>query len=272
MKLLHSRYEILPQSPGIDGAYRQIEKAGRTCYKSENKIGDGTDVKFFNMLVDRGHTAMLEHGTVYLYDRVSPVSVSGLDKYRNDKYSDYVSVMSDDALEVFVTTNMRVIVENHWAMDLTQYLCDEPMSEHKRRYTVKFICDRATANEMVRHRTFSFAQESTRYCNYSKDKFGSELCFIYPAGYDAWKDNCKLTFVDSCRCAEQYYLNLTGCGLQAQDARAVLPLSLKTEIVLTGNTDAWKHFFGLRCSGNAHPDIKYLADRLKEEFEERKFI
>ncbi len=130
--------------------------------------------------------------------------------------------------------------------------------------TVKFICDRGVSHELVRHRLASFTQESTRYCNYSKDKFGNEITVIRPssiaengAGYDIWKQACQY--------AEEHYFAMLGCGYTAQQARSVLPNSLKTEIVVTANLREWLHIFDMRCDKSAHPDMRALMIPLRDE-------
>lgn len=265
MKLIDSSFEIINQAPGQAGIFKQIELAGRTCYKSENKITADSANDFVAMLINNGHFAMLEHGTVYLYDAVGLINVSYLDKYQFNKYSSYTVLQNEETREIFVTTNYRVIIENGWEDDL-RYFVDTPMAKHEKRYSVRFICDRAIANEIVRHRGFSFAQESTRFCNYSKDKFGSELTFIKPSEYDNWDGLNQMTFEDSCVFAESAYMRLVKKGLTPQNARAVLPLALKTEIVVTGTESQWQDMLKLRVAPNAHPDIRALMTPLLKEF------
>lgn len=125
-------------------------------------------------------------------------------------------------------------------------------------FTVKFICDRGVSHEIVRHRVASYCQESTRYCNYSKDGFGSEItvikpCFLYPNtdGFNLWEEGCLF--------AEQTYFNLLESGCTPQEARSVLPNSLKTEVVMTANIREWRHFLKLRCSPAAHPQMREVA-------------
>lgn len=295
MRLIKSSFEILEQEPGIQGIYKQIERAGRTCYKSEDRITEDSAEKFVNMIKDRQHTAMLEHGTVYLkgtYD----VSAMGSwrhsigYKYDINKYSKVVTDESADFRNIYITTNLRVLYENNWLDDL-KYLC-EPTEYHEKRITVKFLCDRGVSHEFVRHRVFSFAQESTRYCNYSKDKFGKELTFIEPCWLEDYNydDNTyNQLFIDSLRWAEAHYLDLlkkwedkipgerykTGFRNNPwtpQQARAVLPNALKTELVMTGTLEQWKGFFKLRCDAAAHPQARELAIPLKEEFKKLHYI
>lgn len=125
-------------------------------------------------------------------------------------------------------------------------------------FTVKFICDRGVSHEIVRHRVASYCQESTRYCNYSKEGFGSEItvikpCFLHPYtdGFNLWEEGCLF--------AEQTYFNLLECGCSPQEARSVLPNSLKTEVVMTANIREWRHFLKLRCSPAAHPQMREVA-------------
>lgn len=143
----------------------------------------------------------------------------------------------------------------------------EAVIEHY-NITVKFICDRGVTHEIVRHRLASYCQESTRYCNYSSDRFGTEITVIKPCyldegteGYRMWKEICKLS--------EAYYLNLLNYGCSPQEARAVLPNSLKTELVMTANIREFRHFFKLRCSKAAHPQMREVALMLLREFRER---
>lgn len=170
MRLIKPSFEIIEQKPGVDGLLQHIERCGRTCYKSEDKITEDSAEKFVNMLVNRGHTAMVEHGTVYLhrlvdysenYDLLDAAEKWGY-RYMDNQYCNYHSIdhVRDDVIDIYITTNYRVLLQNGWLDDL-QYLC-EPTEYHVKRVTVKFVCDRGVSHEFVRHRVFSFAQESTR--------------------------------------------------------------------------------------------------------------
>lgn len=168
MKLIKPHFEILEQQSGIDGIYKMIELAGRTCYRSEDKITEDSAKGFVDRMIASGHGAMLEHGTVYLMAKTELVDYyihpedgeeeeyNPLEKYCQNKYSH----INDDNINLYVTTNLRVLVENGWMDDL-KYIC-EPTKCHERRVTVRFTCDRGVSHEFVRHRVFSFAQESTR--------------------------------------------------------------------------------------------------------------
>lgn len=143
----------------------------------------------------------------------------------------------------------------------------EAVLEHA-SLTVKFICDRGVTHEIVRHRLANYCQESTRYCNYSQDKFGNEITVIEPSfwekgslQYTVWESACKL--------AEEGYFNLINNGATPQEARSVLPNSLKTELVMTANIREWRHFFKLRCSSAAHPQMREIASMVLEDFQER---
>lgn len=285
MKLIKPSWKTLEQESGIDGIYKAIERAGRTCYKSEDKITENSAKPFVDRMVKSGHGAMLEHGTVYL--KLTPSEIHIHHKYRDNPYTNVNVVNSEDPYPVptyYISTNYRVLVEHGWLNDL-KYLC-EPTEHHEKRITVRFICDRGVSHEFVRHRVFSFAQESTRYCNYSKDKFGNELTFIEPCwleDYNYEGNTYYNGFLVALRAAEANYLNLlkqwedkipdkrykTGFRNNPwtpQQARAVLPNALKTELVMTGFINDWKHFFELRCAPNAHPSARELAIPLSEEF------
>lgn len=277
MKLIESSVQIIEEKD----PYKMIELAGRTCYKSEDKITENSAKEFVDRMIKLGHGAMLEHGTVYLTITATSPEVR---KYEINPYS-RVKKISVDGINgrAYITTNYRVLVENKWLDDL-KYQCD-PTPSHEKRITVKFICDRGVSHEFVRHRVFSFAQESQRYCNYNKDKFNNELTFIKPTwlniptgDYTYWDgdwcdiDNMKIQLPSDNGIADNFlwclnnagmqYRLLINKGLKPQEARAVLPNATKTELVMTGFESDWEHFFELRCSGAAHPDAKKLADEL----------
>ena len=169
MKLIKPSFEIIEQQSGLDGLYKQIELAGRTCYKSEDKITENSAKKFVDRMIKSGHGAVLEHGTVYLrYDFKAEGNSNSTaywlwSKYNKNKYSESVQAQPIPGVPngfVAITTNYRVLVENDWLDDL-KYLC-EPTEYHKKRVCVRFICDRVTGESFLRHRVFSFARESTR--------------------------------------------------------------------------------------------------------------
>lgn len=289
MRLIKPSFEIWEQESGLEGVYKQIERAGRVCYKSEDKIAEGTAKAFVDRMIASGHGAMLEHGTVYLEIPDYGVSRLKFEKYMRNPYS---TSISSDVDSSYITTNLRVLVENGWLNDL-EYQC-EPTEYHEKRITVKFVCDRGVSHEFVRHRVFSFAQESTRYCNYSKGKFGYQLTCIIPSWlgleegsysledveekYDKCLiiDRCKnaeeASFVRALCHAEREYFDLLELNWKAQQARDVLPNSLKTELVVTGTIKQWEGFFKLRDAGSAHPQAYELAHPLHEEFIKREYV
>jgi len=195
MKVIEPGYQIL--SP-INGTELQlIEKAGRVCYKTEDKITDESAKKFVAGLIKRNHEAMLEHSFL----------------------------------------------------------------------SIRFICDRGVSHELVRHRLASFAQESTRYCNYSQDKFGNELTFIKPLFFDEDTDEYRL-WEHAMKVAESDYMMMLNSGRTAQEARSILPNSIKTEVVMSTNYREWRHFFKLRAAratGPAHPQMEEITRPLLEE-------
>ena len=288
MKLIKPSAQIIePTGYTIDDIYKSIELAGRVSHKSEDKITETSAKDFVGRMLNMKHLATCEFGTVYLYAH----SMYDLDieKYRQNPYSKAIWNNGH-----YISTNYRVLVENNWLDDL-KYLC-EPTEYHHKRYTVKFICDRAIANEIVRHSKFSFLQESTRYCLYSSNKFNNELTFIIPCWFEEmnqgiikfeeglYKDTYCFQFTEgnkgkSCsiwynamREAEEHYIELINLGWKAEEARNVLPLSLKTELYMCGFAEDWKKFFELRCASNSHPQAKELAIPLKEEFIKRGYI
>lgn len=197
MKIINASYRIETPTYSGEKLLKSIEQAGRTCYKSEDRITDESAEAFVRMLIKRGHESVLEHASI----------------------------------------------------------------------TVRFVCDRGVSHEIVRHRIASFSQESTRYCNYSNDRFRNEITFIKPCfledgtgGYKLWK---QAMFV-----AEKEYFDLLNWGFTPQEARSVLPNSTKTEIVMTANLREWRHFLKLRTAKAAHPQMRELTVPLLKELQE----
>ena len=298
MKLIESKVEVIEQLPGLEGVYKQIELAGRTCYKSEDKITEDSAKAFVDRMIGSKHGAMLEHGTVYLkgravYDDNGILEVPKNlfpDFFERNKYSIVRKIESEDMCNWYITTNLRVIIENNLT-ECLEYIC-EPTEIHEKRITARFTCDRGVSHEIVRHRVMSFAQESTRYCNYTKDKFDNQITFIIPTWANIpegkytdwngdWCDVEKLTvlkpiendavdqFLFLCKYAETSYNLMVDRGAKPQEARQVLPNATKTEIVVTGFESDWEHFFSLRSpkygAQGMHPDIAKLADELYEK-------
>lgn len=195
MRIIEPSFVIMPVNG--EEILKNIELAGRTCYKSEDKITEDSARKFVAGIIKSGHESVIEHEKI----------------------------------------------------------------------TVRIICDRGVTHEIVRHRIASYSQESTRYCNYSNDKFGNELTFIRPF---YWKnDGLKMDiWEDSMRQIEDKYMDLITLGATPQEARAILPNSLKTEIVVTMNLREWRHFFKVRCGPAAHPQMREIAIPILKKFQE----
>lgn len=292
MKLIKQSFEILDQQCGLEGIYKQTERAGRICYKSEDKITEDSAKEFVDRMIKSGHGAMLEHGTVYLAmptETMIPIEANGWGKYTKNPYSKGFKVCDVNGQKrVAITTNLRVLVENDWLDDL-QYIC-EPTEYHEKRITVKFITDQGILREFTRHRVFSFAVESTRYCNYSKNRFSHEITFIQPNwisdkdienyhmdfGYFTDQDTNHITavnrFISALKNAEYFYMELIKLGYKPQQARNILPLATKCDMVMTGFVSDWKHFFELRDATSAHPQAQELAHSLHETFIQRGLI
>lgn len=293
MRLIKPSFEILDQQCGLEGIYKQIEIAGRTCYKSEDKITEDSAKEFVDRMIKSGHGAMLEHGTVYLAIPISEWRCT--DDYRDSYISNPYSNVNDSLVDwennegtVYITTNLRVLVENGWLDDL-QYIC-EPTEYHEKRITVKFTTDQGILREFTRHRVFSFAVESTRYCNYSKNRFSHEITFIQPNwisdkdvenyhmdfGYFTDQDTNHITavnrFMSALKNAEYFYMELIKLGWKPQQARNILPLATKCDMVMTGFVSDWKNFFELRDATSAHPQAQELAHSLHETFIQRGLI
>ena len=269
MKLIKPSFEIIEQQASLEGIYKMIELAGRTCYKSEDRITEDSAETFVERMMKMKHLSTCEFGTVYLYiDYHNPSFGKIIDKYSSNEYSKCIVFPN----EVCISSNYRVLVENNWLDDL-KYLC-EPTEYHHKRYTVKFICDRGILAEFTRHRKFSFMAESSRYNNYSKDKFGNELTFIKPCWLtgDIKSNLTYLEWETTLQEIEKSYLMLTKNGWKAEEARSILPLSLKTELYMCGFVEDWGQFFKLRTASNAHPQARELAIPLKEEFIKKGYI
>lgn len=273
MKLIKSNYEILEQKPGLEGIYEMIETAGRTCYKSQRPEGQ-TAKDFVDRMIKSGHGAMLEHGTVYLKIKSTIITnellrtedFKAISEYKRNPYSKVV----DTGGYAYITTNLRVLVENDWLDDL-QYLC-EPTEHHEKRVTVRFTADIHFYKDTTRHRVFSWAIESTRFCNYLKEKFGMSVSFMKPT----WiKEEDIPELEEDCKVIESIYFKWINKGYQAQHAAYFLSQGTKAEVIMTGFVSDYNHFFDLRArgtTGQPHPDVKALAEPLMNEFYKREYI
>ena len=286
MKIQKPQYEIWIQNPGELGIYQQIERAGRVCYKSENNTTEDSAKPFVGRMIEHEHYAMLEHGTVYL-----TCNHGELPLYASNKFSHVNTIDGKD----YITTNLRVMAENKTLEDL-KYRVDFEKGKHELRITVHFTTQIAITREYNRHRANSMAEQSTRYCNYTKNKFGSEISINLPTWVKGDLETNDEKFVELCedvaneetndwtpidawlfanQAAEFAYMKLIAMGCKPQEARVILPLDTNTELVHTAFVSDWKHFFDLRALGTTgapHPDAKILAEPLYEEFKERGYI
>lgn len=301
MKLIQPSVEIIPQEPGLEGIYKQIELGGRCCYNSYDKICEGSAKKFIDtVLIPREHFSPCAHGTVYLTITCTTNNYYNIiEKYRNNFWSKVIEIVDKDDRNAqglpyswyYITTNYRVIIENHWENDL-DYLC-EPTKFHAKRVTTRWFTNIGVSREANRHATIlSICEQSTRYCNYSKDKFDNQIKISEPLfldkctkSYDSttiiqsylkdfkYDDATPIDYwIAACEFAEYCYMGMINSGATPQEARSVLPLSTQTEVYYTAFIDDWKHFFNLRCSEAAHPDIKFLAKSLEQQFKEINLI
>lgn len=300
--------------------YEFIEKVGRTCYKSEEYIKEGSAEKFVANLVKSEHMAMLEHEHIYLvtspqfmkdflgdmqernitlkYFNVTHTFkiniISGSFRSFYDLFKECYSSLPLEYMKKIITTKYPVVFGDYVSKsDLSKYSSEDcdilsrdefieaftlffpgVLSKHL-IHTFLFVCDRGVTHEFVRHRPASFAQESTRYCNYSKDKFGNEITVILPCFFDTGMGVMSNSFVydtwkHSCEVAERDYFKLLELGAKPQEARTVLPHSLKTELILTATEDEWKHIVNLRylgTTGAPHPQIKEVMGLALEDLE-----
>lgn len=314
MKYLEDKVDFIEQEPGIEGMFKMMEKAARICYKTENLIKDGSAHRIIeDVIIPSGHTSVLEFGTVYL--KYNIFQIHKYLKYIFDRYSRVRWRFSG----VYVTTTYRTImqggykdpveaIENKfdkdWKSDL-KYWC-EPTKNHHKRYCFKFIMDRVGSQSVERHRGvwgISYAQESTRFVNYAKNKFDQSIIFSLPSKFyelidnlnkeDIIRKNCgetmpfdlnewsledKLDFLRLCsddwriyekalEQAEKSYLILIDKGWKPEDARGVLNLDVKTEFMMCAYTSDWKMWLFRRLEKHAHPHIQKIAKVVNKYFE-----
>jgi thymidylate synthase (FAD) len=286
MKLIKQSFEFINQADfSLVGIKKHIERCARVSYKSEDKITDTSYEKFVNMLESRGHNRPLEFGTVYLtlrgdnHDALRNIFVYTDNPWTKIRRQLIKTEFDPNTYVVLdhITTNYRVIVENHLEEDL-KYLC-EPTEYHYKRYTAHMILDRGVMDEFRTHVGLSHLAESTRYCNYSKDKFDNEITFIKPC----WLDDEKLKlygpyhtvirdkspesiFIANLNNVERDYLDLIKLGWTPQQARSILPLGIKSELISCGFEDAWNNFFYRRDAPDAHPMAQEIAKPMHQKF------
>lgn len=273
MKLINQSYEICKtHGYTLQDVYKDIERAARVSYKSEDKITEDSAEKMVQRLISMEHYSPLEFGTIYLKIKTTTCTkmignVTGCFAKPWVYYSAVSEIEDEGTTYYYITTNYRFIVENKLEC-LLQYMC-APTKYHQRRTTVKFITNRAVSHELVRHRSMSFMQESQRYVAYDKDKFGSELTFIKPAWKQPeWDEQANETVLMHLLFAniEDTYMKLRALGLTPQQARTVLPNATKTELYMCGFDKDWEHFFDLRDKTHVDPQMYDLAHPLHEEF------
>lgn len=300
--------------------YEFIEKVGRTCYKSEDKITEGSAEKFVKSLINANHWAMLEHETIYIAMTESLMQnflkymteqwgenlaffnitndISGRDFILSGSFRSFHDLFSKDyqglpikvlkySLQcayplVFGEPDKKMYYSFTLGYDCTVYSRQVFIDLYRGRpnillhhltHTVKFVCDRGVSHEMVRHRVASFAQESTRYCNYSKNKYGNELTVIFPCFFESLPYDPRFdVWRHSCENAEEMYFRLLAMDSKPEEARTVLPHSVKTDLIVTATEEEWQHIVDLRLigtTGRPHPQIKevmaiIINDLLKE--------
>jgi thymidylate synthase (FAD) len=293
MKFVKQTCESYIQEPGLSGIYKQIELAGRTCYHSTDKITTDSAEEFVERMIKSHHNAMLEHATVYLHREIPKGSTSEefrnwdmvYTKYSNNPYSRVVTNHTNKALIFDITTNYRVLVGNNWLADL-RYIC-EPNENHEKRFSLHCVTALQVYKELTRHRVFSFAIESSRYCAYNKNKFGNSLTFILPTWFkyitegnayfldgvyhsggrpenenigdriwdkprkneDGTEWHAEETFLKTMDIIESSYLQSFKQSWVAQQAAQYLPQCIKGEVVITGFESDWKYLLDLRLKG-----------------------
>lgn len=279
MKFIDQSYEICKtHGYTLQDVYKDIERAARVSYKSEDKITEDSAEKMVQRLINMKHYSPLEFGTIYL--KIEQITCCNIIMKANAKgcfakpwiHRNEV-IENENGRNVhywYITTNYRFIIENGLE-DLLQYMC-APTKYHQRRTTVKFVTNRAVSHELVRHRSMSFMQESQRYVAYDKDKFGNELTFIKPA----WKqpelgEDTNETILMNLLFShiEDTYMKLRAFELTPQQARTVLPNATKTELYMCGFDKDWEHFFDLRDKTHVDPQMYDLVHPLRKDFYEK---
>ena len=295
MKLIKQSFEILEQTDySLKGIKQFIERCGRVCYKSEDRITDTSYEKFVDMLEKRDHARPLEFGTVHLKMKSSNFQRFMQALYAEGIFNDVWIKSNYDEEVIYITTNYRYYLNMvKYIPFIKNYFTEEDNEYYPKRYTVHFITSRGIMDEFRTHVTLSHLAESTRYCNYSKDKFNNELTFVI----QDWMENVRegtfddtlgrdcswfptdggdgLCLNDKEGCvlgtwnkAESEYLDGLKCGLTPQQIRSVLPLAVKSELISCGFKNAWDNFFYRRCAKDAHPMAREIAIPLQDKFKE----
>ena len=313
MQFVKPSAQVLYQEPTVAGALKMAEFAARTCYASTDKMdwkfGEEKTIAFVDNLIKCGHGEPVECNAIYLKWDLTKDDYAHARYYRylNNEYS-RVKTYNNDT-NCYVTTNYRVLVDNGWYDSDCIYICAPEPDKHEPRISVLFTSQIVIASEINRYRKNSKGQRSTRYCNYSKDKFGNEISIGLPVDEDITEEAIKESTVRmekndygtlaaiceelqgiegagsqnpvdywmfALMAAEFAYIKLTQYfGWKAQRARRILPLETNTEMVHTAYLSDWKHFIAQRSdetTGPVHPDIKIIADSLKQQFIELGYI
>ena len=291
MKLIKQNFEILEQKNfSLIGIKKFIERCGRVCYKSEDRITDDSYERFVNMLEKRDHARPLEFGTVHLkmpWKTFSNFVGFCISKGFWDscwiKYN--IDRESEDKM-VYITTNYRyykklgTLKPLYGYVSMERFFTEEDNKFYPKRYTVHFITSRGIMDEFRTHVGLSHLAESSRYCSYDKNRFGNELTFIIPNWVNTNYSNkeqegpsvSSMEWSTAILDAEASYMNLIKMGCTAQEAREVLPLSVKSELISCGFEDAWENFFYRRCAKDAHPMAREIAIPLQEKFKELNYV
>ena len=277
MKLIKQSFEILEQKDfSLIGIKKFIERCGRVCYKSEDRITDDSYEKFVNMLVKRDHARPLEFGTVHLKISSGMLFEEFLQDLVDCKLYNPAWIKYKELPEyTYITTNYRhylqIIKECPY---IAEYFTEQDNCYYPSRYTVHMVLSRGVMDEFRTHVGLSHLAESTRYCAYNKNKFNNEVTFVIPNWVNT---NCpnkeqegpsvaSMEWSTAMLDAENSYMNLIRMGCTAQEAREVLPLSVKSELISCGFEDAWDNFFYRRCAKDAHPMAREIAVPLRETF------
>ena len=288
MKLIKQSFEILEQKDfSLIGIKKFIERCGRVCYKSEDKITDDSYEKFVNMLEKRDHARPLEFGTVHLRIDSRMLFKKFLQDLVDCKLYNPTWIKYKKLPEyTYITTNYRHYLQIIKKCPyIAEYFTEQDNCYYPSRYTVHMVLSRGVMDEFRTHVGLSHLAESTRYCNYSKDKFDNQITFIQPSWiildkeiapinelcllsgqYD--RENPNLRYLASLVEANYTYILLLNKGWTPQQARDVLPLSVKSELISCGFEDAWSNFFYRRCANDAHPMAREIAIPLQEKFKE----
>lgn len=291
MKLIIQDFNIVNQKGfSIKDIKKHIEYCARISYKSQDRITDDSYEKFVNMLESRGHDRPLEFGTVHLkmpwktFNNFAGFCVSkGFWDSCWIKYN--IDRESEDKM-VYITTNYRYykrlksLKSLYGYIDIEEFFTEEDNKFYPKRYTVHFITSRGIMDEFRTHVGLSHLAESSRYCSYDKNRFGNELTFIIPNWVNT---NCpnkeqegqsvaSIEWSTAMLDAEASYMNLIKMGCTAQEAREVLPLSIKSELISCGFEDAWSNFFYRRCAKDAHPMAREIATKVRDKFKELNYV